>query len=38
MSKHSGETKKPGVFVDCGRLYGSDLMPAEILPHDIETA
>src|SRR5262245_20161030 len=38
MSKHSGEAKKPGIFVDCGSLDCRDLIPAKALADDVETA
>src|SRR5262245_58369139 len=38
MSKHSGEAKKPGIFVDCGGLDGRNLMPAKALPDNVQTA
>src|SRR5215469_7548782 len=38
MSKHSGEAKKPGIFVDHGSLDCRDLMPAKALADDVKTA
>src|SRR5262249_40940829 len=38
MSKHSGEAKKPGIFVDRGGLDGRDLIAAKALPDNVETA
>jgi hypothetical protein len=38
MRKHSGEAKKPGIFVDCGGLDCRDLMPAKALADNVQTA
>src|SRR6266852_5897775 len=38
MSKHSGEAKKPGIFVDCGGLDCRDLMPAKALADNLQVA
>ena len=38
MSKHSGEPKKPGIFVDCGGLDCRDLIPTKALADNVETA
>ena len=35
MSKHSSETKKPGIFVDCGGLDCRDLIPAKALADNV---
>jgi hypothetical protein len=37
MSKHSGEAKKPGIFVDCGGLDCGDLISAKALPDNVQT-
>jgi hypothetical protein len=38
MSKHSGEAKKPGIFVDCGGLDCGDLIPTKALADNVQTA
>src|SRR5437016_14464933 len=38
MRKHSGEAKKPGIFVDCGGLDCRDLMAAKALADNVQAA
>src|ERR1700722_13092923 len=38
MGERRGEANQTCLFVDCGRLDGRDLMAAERLAHDVETA
>jgi hypothetical protein len=35
-SKDGRQAEKSAVFIDCSRLDGSNLMPAETLAHDIK--
>jgi len=38
MSEHSGEAKKPGIFVDCSGLDCRDLIPAKALADNVQAA